>query len=154
MSVAEELKSLKAMAESTGEAYEGYVRSMLWQWLQSSGLAEFDSEYDDLCSEYARVIQERMIACVSQNYNYLTQPQRRDLRMLYVRLQGGVCWYCGWPLDQGPSLNIAEAKIDWTLFPENFTKYPVHLHHDHFTGMTIGAVHSICNAYLWQYHGE
>lgn len=32
--------------------------------------------------------------------------------------------------------------------------YPVHLHHDHKTGLTIGAVHAKCNAVLWQYYGE
>jgi hypothetical protein len=41
-----------------------------------------------------------------------------------------------------------------SLFPKNFLKWPVHLHHSHDTGMTIGAVHSYCNAVLWQYHNE
>ena len=41
-----------------------------------------------------------------------------------------------------------------SLFPPNFFKWPVHLHHSHDTGMTIGAVHARCNAVLWQYHGE
>ena len=47
-----------------------------------------------------------------------------------------------------------EKWIDEELVPENFFKYPVHLHHSHYTGMTIGAVHANCNAVLWQYHGE
>jgi hypothetical protein len=40
------------------------------------------------------------------------------------------------------------------LFPELFLKYPVHLHHSHVTGLTIGAVHAYCNAVLWVYHDE
>ncbi|AGI61771.1 hypothetical protein VCO139_0016 [Vibrio phage VCO139] len=40
------------------------------------------------------------------------------------------------------------------LFPKNMFQYPIHLHHDHNTGMTIGAVHARCNAVLWEYYGE
>ena len=40
------------------------------------------------------------------------------------------------------------------LFPESFFKYPVHLHHSHDTGKTIGAVHAYCNAVLWEYYGQ
>jgi hypothetical protein len=49
---------------------------------------------------------------------------------------------------------VMSKKINVDLFPPNFFKWPVHLHHDHRTGMTIGAVHCRCNAVLWQYHGE
>ena len=49
---------------------------------------------------------------------------------------------------------ILDKKIDWSLFPPNFLKYPVHLQHDNDTGMTEGAVHNYCNAVLWQYHGK
>jgi hypothetical protein len=44
--------------------------------------------------------------------------------------------------------------IDRELFPPGFFNYPVHLHHSHNSGLTIGAVHSYCNAVLWHYHGE
>jgi len=45
-------------------------------------------------------------------------------------------------------------QINENLFPPKFLNWPVHLHHDHKTGMTVGAVHSHCNAVLWQYHNE
>ena len=32
--------------------------------------------------------------------------------------------------------------------------HPIHLHHDHDTDLTIGAVHAYCNAILWEYHNE
>ena len=49
---------------------------------------------------------------------------------------------------------VTELEIHEELFPKNFFDHPIHLHHDHETGMTIGAVHAQCNAVLWQYHGE
>jgi hypothetical protein len=88
------------------------------------------------------------------NYELLTFPERRAVRNEYVRVQGGKCSHCGMPLDGPPSEAIARKKINKRLFPESFFKWPVHLHHSHKTGMTIGAVHNTCNAVLWQYHGE
>ena len=46
---------------------------------------------------------------------------------------------------------ITNKYIDWDLFPENFLKAPIHLQHNHNTGMTEGAVHNYCNAVMWQY---
>lgn len=85
------------------------------------------------------------------NYAELTQQERRDVRNRYVFLQRNLCYHCKTSLAEKPKMKY---KINWSLFPENFLKYPVHLHHCHNTGMTIGAVHSYCNAVLWQYHGE
>jgi hypothetical protein len=53
-----------------------------------------------------------------------------------------------------PHPRIQSTEIDLDLFPDGFLRYPIHLHHNHETGMTIGAVHSRCNAVLWQYEGE
>jgi hypothetical protein len=47
-----------------------------------------------------------------------------------------------------------KKKINARLFPPNFFNWPVHLHHCHVTGLTIGAIHCHCNAVLWQYHGQ
>ena len=80
--------------------------------------------------------------------------ERRDVRNEYVRVQDGKCHHCGSSLDGEPPKHITGKKINWRLFPPNFTKYPVHLHHSHDSGLTIGAVHALCNAVLWQYHGE
>ena len=91
---------------------------------------------------------------VSQNYERLTQPERAQLRGRYVSAQDGRCHHCGGALDQEPPENITSKPINWKRFPPNFTRWPVHLHHSHKTGMTIGAVHALCNAVLWQYHGE
>lgn len=88
------------------------------------------------------------------NYNDLQPSERRLVREEYVRLQYGRCSHCGGLLIIQPPENIRRLPINKRLFPETFFKYPVHLHHDHKTGMTIGAVHSVCNAVLWQYHGE
>ena len=79
---------------------------------------------------------------------------RRQAREQYVKNQEGKCYHCGNPLDGPPSKEILSKKINPRLFPKNFFKYPVHLHHCHNTGMSIGAVHNKCNAVLWQFYGE
>jgi len=79
---------------------------------------------------------------------------RKAAREEYIRQQGYKCWHCGGALDVQPPEHILEQPINQQLFPQNFFEYPVHLHHSHATGMTIGAVHAYCNAILWQYHGE
>lgn len=88
------------------------------------------------------------------DYRGLEWQQRRDVRNQYVSLQRGVCHFCKSALDGEPSPEVRSKPINWRIFPRNFLKHPVHLHHSHETGMTIGAVHNYCNAVLWQYHGE
>ena len=88
------------------------------------------------------------------DYGSLSPTERRAVREEYIRLQGGKCHHCGAPLDGEASEEMRGLRIDRSLFPEGFFKYPVHLHHSHEDGMTIGAVHNRCNAILWQYHGE
>ena len=79
---------------------------------------------------------------------------RRAARDEYVRLQKGLCHHCGCSLAGNPSTEVMHKRIRRGLFPKGFFDWPVHLHHDHETGMTIGAVHNRCNAVLWQYHNE
>jgi len=88
------------------------------------------------------------------NYATLKPKQRQLVREEYIKLQNGKCYHCGKFLNGNPSLEIMEKYIDKSLFPMYFFTYPIHLHHDHETGMTIGAVHCQCNAVLWQYYGE
>lgn len=89
-----------------------------------------------------------------QHYPSLTQPQRRTLRLAYVEAQAGLCAYCQAPLAGEPDPRLSKVPVNPELFPPGFFKSPVHLHHNHTTGMTIGAIHARCNAILWQYHGE
>lgn len=88
------------------------------------------------------------------NYDAIPINERRLVREEYIRLQEGKCYHCGNPLDDYPSDEALSYVVNEDYFPPNFFKWPVHLHHNHETGMTIGAVHSHCNAVLWQYHGE
>lgn len=91
---------------------------------------------------------------LAQDYRKLTQPQRAVLRGQYVKVQGGRCCHCHGLLGEEPPQEIRAKSINWRRFPPNFTRHPIHLHHSHKTGLTIGAVHALCNAVLWQYHGE
>jgi len=92
------------------------------------------------------------------NYRDLSVKDKTQVRNEYVQLQKGLCLHCQGDL----SLSTQEYEkphrpINWRLFPggkEGFLKHPIHLHHDHKTGLTLGAVHSFCNAWLWFYKGE
>lgn len=89
-----------------------------------------------------------------QNYTMLSYKERKLVREEYVKKQRGLCHYCGSPLEGPPADKVLAKKVTKGLFPEGMFKYPVHLHHDHEDGMTIGAVHCYCNAVLWEYIGE
>ena len=86
------------------------------------------------------------------DYTKLTTKQRKAVREQYVEEQKGKCSECGHPLS-GPPRHF-DFFINKKLFPIGFFNNPIHLHHNHKTGMTIGAVHAKCNAIAWQYFGE
>lgn len=88
------------------------------------------------------------------HYPSLSPKQRRVFREHYVKLQKGVCLFCKAPLDGPPSKEIQDARIEPKLFPPGFFSHPVHLHHNHRTGMTECAVHARCNAYLFEHLGR
>jgi hypothetical protein len=88
------------------------------------------------------------------NYKEADWQQRKEARLQYGRLQKNLCWHCGCDLNGSARKDIEAKPINKKLFPASMFAYPVHLHHDHDTGLTIGAVHNICNAVLWQYHGK
>jgi len=87
-------------------------------------------------------------------YNRLKAKERKEVREQYIKEQGELCWFCHEKLSAEPPKTILEHKINLALFPPNFLKNPVHLQHDHSSGLTEGAVHAYCNAVLWQYHGR
>ena len=88
------------------------------------------------------------------NYSESSFQTRRLAREQYIKEQNGLCWYCKQPLDGKPPKHVVNAYINKSLFPDSFFNYTIHLHHSHVSGKTIGAVHSRCNAYMWQYGGE
>lgn len=85
------------------------------------------------------------------DYTLLTTKQRRIVRELYRQQQKNKCCFCNGILDKPIT---KEIYIDKSLFPPGFFNNPIHLHHNHKTDMTIGALHAKCNAILWQYFGE
>jgi hypothetical protein len=88
------------------------------------------------------------------NYETLHHTKRKLVREEYARRQNGLCHYCGASLSGEPAATVLSQRVNESFFPPGFFSRPIHLHHDHSTGMTIGAVHARCNAVLWQYHGE
>lgn len=95
-----------------------------------------------------------VILDLPQDYTSLSSQSRRQVREQYIQEQEGLCHHCGDTLFRSSSRQVCLLMINEELFPENFFDHPIHLHHDHNTGLTIGAVHAQCNAALWQYHGE
>lgn len=87
-------------------------------------------------------------------YTELTPTQRRLVRLQYIELQKNKCFFCQEDLKKEPPFEIISKKIDLEFFPKGFLDYPIHLQHNHKTGMTEGAVHAYCNAVLWQYLGR
>lgn len=87
------------------------------------------------------------------DYDSLKIYERRIVREQYIKEQNNLCYFCDCPLDKGPPEKV-KLPIDWSLFPKGFLNYPIHLQHNHYTGMTEGAVHAYCNAIMWQHHGR
>ena len=87
-------------------------------------------------------------------YSRADPKTRRQIREQYIREQNGLCYWCKQPLDSEPAEHVKNTKINWRLFPPGFLRHPVHLQHDHDTDLTEGAVHALCNAYMWQVHGR
>jgi hypothetical protein len=88
------------------------------------------------------------------DYAALKPSEKRAVREEYVKIQNGLCYHCNNPISENPSASIMKKWLNMRLFPSNFLKFPVHLHHCRKTGKTIGAVHAKCNGVLWQYYGE
>lgn len=151
-----ETKKLVARNRCTldeGEVLEKYI-SQGWHpvgapWVETDYT---DDEFGGRAYETWYLKMERVSLPV--DYTKLSGKQRREVRELYRIHQNDLCPYCQNKLDSEPAQAVLDAAIDLGLFPFGFLKNPIHLHHDHNTGMTIGAVHARCNAVLWQYHGE
>jgi len=87
-------------------------------------------------------------------YKDIPWNEKWIVREQYIQLQKRICMYCDCELDMNPPPKILNKKIDWSRFPDNFRKSPIHLQHCHKTGMTEGAVHMYCNAVMWQYENK
>ncbi len=92
-----------------------------------------------------------------QRYRDLNSNQRRKLRDEYIEYFNGRCMYCDELLDDEPHEFVRQSadQIDWDDLAggkEGFLKNPVHLHHDHQTGLTLAAIHAMCNAHSWHFH--
>lgn len=90
-------------------------------------------------------------ALAAVDYTKLTPQDRRKVRLQYIEQQNGLCYFCKEKLSEGPAKHVAELEVNKKLFPKNFFDHPIHLQHNHDTGMTEGAVHAQCNAVMWQY---
>ncbi len=88
------------------------------------------------------------------NYTKLDWQNKKAVREEYIKTQLNKCYFCKCKLDKPAPKRITRKIINWSLFPKNFLQYPIHLQHNHKTGMTEGAVHNYCNAVMWQYYQQ
>ena len=87
-------------------------------------------------------------------YADIPYDQKWMVRNAYAIKQNHKCYHCGAGLKEEPAPEVLARRVNPKYFPEGFFNSPLHLHHDHSTGMTIGVVHAHCNAVLWEHHGE
>lgn len=87
-------------------------------------------------------------------YEEIPFTERKRVREQYIEEQSGLCFYCKQPLQSAPSEEVQNKWVNKKLFPQGMFEHPVHLQHDHSTGLTEGAVHARCNAVMWQYEGR
>ena len=85
-------------------------------------------------------------------YDKLHPTEKRAVREQYIKEQNGLCWWCGEDIHKEPPQEILHKKLNLKLFPPFFLKHPIHLQHDHTTGLTEGAVHAYCNGIMWEYY--
>jgi len=87
-------------------------------------------------------------------YDSLSRTARRVVRDQYISDQKGLCWYCKADIRQTSPHETKKTKVRWWRFPgekKGFLRWPIHLHHDHNTGLTLGVVHAYCNAVSFDY---
>jgi hypothetical protein len=77
--------------------------------------------------------------------------KKRAVREEYIRRQNGNCCFCGESLTSRSPYEEDGTPVHEERYPAAFFDNPVHLHHDHTTDMTIGAIHAYCNAVSFDY---
>lgn len=87
-------------------------------------------------------------------YKSLSIEQKRQVRERYIFIQKGKCYWCKCDIHSEPPESITNKSINLNNFPNGFLNSPIHLQHNHKTGMTEGAVHAYCNAVMWEYHNR
>lgn len=116
-----------------------------------TGLARLDKHAPMI---YAKIISLLDSLYLPVDYTKINTQERKSVREQYIKKQNNVCIFCNAGLDDHPSWDVRNKTIDLSLFPTNFLRWPIHLDHDHETGMTRGAIHSYCNAVQFQYYGK
>lgn len=125
---------------------------MLFPSLLKSSLTEYSWNYKKTFVLLLTQSVFKFMYKLPVDYTKLSPKERREVREQYVKEQKGLCYYCNQSLEQN-SPHIFKP-INESLFPYGFFNFPIHLQHNHETGMTEGAVHSHCNAVMWQYEGK
>ena len=139
---------LKWKTEGT-KIYQNLAKICLHELIPCQALQKVPSDRKIQVSDYKPFKRKYNLPV---DYTKLNRAERRAVREQYIEEQENLCYFCGFSLAHEAPRHIVSKPIDWDLFPKNFLTAPIHLQHNHTTGMTEGAVHNYCNAVMWQYN--
>ena len=78
-------------------------------------------------------------------YSSLSGERLSAVKEAYICLQRERCWLCGNNLYELSKYLVDNPKLMPLCGNELAERYPLHLHHDHDTGLTLGVTHAECN---------
>lgn len=78
-------------------------------------------------------------------YSSLTGERKSAVKEAYICLQRDRCWLCGDDLYDPPKFLVENPNYMPLCGNQLAEHSPLHLHHDHKTGLTLGVTHAECN---------
>jgi len=78
-------------------------------------------------------------------YSSLSGERLSAVKEAYTCLQRERCWLCGNNLWDLPKYIVENPKLMGLCGNQLAEHSPLHLHHDHDTGLTLGVTHAECN---------
>lgn len=79
-------------------------------------------------------------------YSSLSGQRRAAVKEAYICLQRERCWLCGDSLYALPTFIVDNPNVVQLCYNQLAEQFPLQLHHDHDTDMTLGVTHAECNA--------
>lgn len=78
-------------------------------------------------------------------YSSLSGERLSAVKDAYICLQRERCWLCGDNLYELPKYIVDNPNYMGLCYNQLAEQTPLHLHHNHDTGLTLGVAHAECN---------
>lgn len=78
-------------------------------------------------------------------YSSLSGERLAVVKEAYICLQRERCWLCGGNLYELPNHVVDNPNLIGLCSSQLAEQHPLHLHHNHDTGLTLGVAHAECN---------